>query len=149
MFMVKKTAGNKKAGYNDYQYAIQELNAAKIKFEYYAINPEGGRAEIGKAKKGASYHIQVIKNGCVYFSLSFNSESRAVYAFESIGKRRESFKRHYVANYGALVKRDGFQWSIGKIMGLILSYFESARLESEANKMLRQQDKKAADGGSE
>ncbi len=149
MFMVKKTAGNKKAGYNDYQYSIQELKAAGIKFEPYALNPDGKRADIGKAEKGASYHIYIIKNGYDVFTMSFNSKDRGVYDFKAIGKKRESFKRHYVANYGALVKKNGFNWSIGKIMGLILSYFESARLESEANKMLRQQDKKAADGGSE
>lgn len=145
MLIVKKTAGNKKAWYNDYQYAIQELKAAGIKFKTYAINTDGKKAEIGKAEKGASYYITVLKRGYDVFYLSFHDNERTVSSFEAWGKKPESFKKLYVANYGALVKKNGWQWSIGKIMGLILSYFEAARLESEANKMTRKPAKKIAD----
>lgn len=147
MLIIKKVAGQRKPQYNDYQYAIQELKAAGIKFETYAVNADGKRVEIGTAEKGASYIVNVLKRGyAVYYLVFVNG---ALKAFETDGKKPEKFKKLYVASFGALVKRNGYQWSIGKITGLILSYFEAARLESEANKLLRQQDKKAADSGSE
>lgn len=150
MIITKKTAGKRKPQHNDIQYTLQELQAAGIEYNGSAFNMDGQTVAIEKAGQGASVTIQVFKSRKIVFALAFNGK-RELQEFKAVGKRPESFKRVYVASYGALVKKNGYSWSIGKIIGLVLSFFESARLEREANKIIRQQGQKerAAASGSE
>ncbi len=149
MIITKKTAGKRKPQHNDLQYTLQELQAAGIPYNGSAFNMDGQTVTLEKAGEGASVTIQVFKSRKLVFALAYNGK-RELQEFKAFGKRPESFKRVYVASYGALVKKNGYTWSVGKIMGLIESFFESARLESEVNKKLRQQGKKegAAASGS-
>ena len=150
MIIAKKTAGKRKPQHNDLQYTLQELQAAGISYNGNAFNRDGQTLPLEKAGKGDSVTIEIYKSRKLVFALGYNWRNE-LQNFQVIGKKAESFKNVYVASYGALVRKNGYSWSIGKIMGLILSLFESARLEREANKMLRQQGQKegTAASGSE
>lgn len=137
MIITKKTAGKRKNNSTDYGYTLQELQAAGIKFKN---DTEIESAEKAAAEKAGAFYseksIYVLKNGKTVFFLSFRA-GEVLQEFEAVSKKAKDFKKIYVATYGALTKSDGVKWSIGKIMNLILSFFEAARLESVANKALR------------
>lgn len=136
MIITKKTAGKRLANSSDYDYTLQELQAAGIKYKCFSDTEEEKAAIKGAAASYTEKSLHVLKHGKVVFFLAFRA-GEALQEFEAASKKAAAFKNIYVANYGSLTKSDGVRWSIGKIMNLILSFFEAARLESVANKALR------------
>ena len=144
MYLQKKTTGTRPPKVTDLNYALQELKANNIPCTGYAVNNDGKTTEFDKAEPGASVFITIVKRKSILFVLEFGKRYglEALQGFSAESKKAQSFKRAYVAAYGALVKKDGLRWSIGRVLNLVLSFFESARIENAANRELRKIDKK-------
>ena len=140
MMLLKKTAGKRIPQYNDLQYTLQEFKAAGIRFKYFGVNSDGKAITVEQAEKGEkveSCNIEILHNGKLVFTMGFYRG--LLQDFVAFGHKAEFFKKGYVGCYGTLAKKDGIHWNEKKVMCLIQSFFESARLERETKRALRQQ----------